>query len=58
MCSLTLIATTIASPPEFKLEQEVLHGDLQTFHSGLVYMHKRTPKLDPRSYGISKNVSH
>jgi hypothetical protein len=40
MCSLRLIVTTIANPPELKLGQEVLHGDLQTLHYDLIDIHK------------------
>jgi hypothetical protein len=34
--------TTIANPPEIKLRQEVLHGDLKTLYYDLVDMHKLT----------------
>jgi hypothetical protein len=37
---------TIAIPPELKLGQEMLHGDLQIFHSDLVDMHKLTPQIE------------
>jgi hypothetical protein len=42
ICSLRLIVTTIANPPELKLGQEVLHGDLHTLHSYLADMHMPT----------------
>jgi hypothetical protein len=38
--------TTIADPPDLKLRQRVLHGDLQTLRSDLVDMHKLTPKIE------------
>jgi hypothetical protein len=43
--SLRLIGTTNANPSELKLGQGVLHGDLQTVHYDLVYMHNLTPKI-------------
>jgi hypothetical protein len=43
-CSLRLIATTIAYPPELNFGQEVIHGDLQCVHYDLVDIHKLTPK--------------
>jgi hypothetical protein len=38
--------TIIADPPDLKLRQRVLHGDLQTLRSDLVDMHKLTPKIE------------
>jgi hypothetical protein len=45
ICSLRLIMTTIANPPEFKLGQEVLHDYLQTLYYDLIVMHKLTAKI-------------
>jgi hypothetical protein len=38
--------TTIANPPDLKFGHEGLHGDIQTFHSDLVDMHKLTPHIE------------
>jgi hypothetical protein len=46
MCSLRLIVTAIANPPDLKFGHEGLHGDIQTFHSDLVDMHKLTPHIE------------
>jgi hypothetical protein len=40
-----MIVTTNANPPELKLGQEVLHGDLQPLHSDLVDMHPNIEAL-------------
>jgi hypothetical protein len=45
MCSDRLIATPIACPPELHFGQEVLYGDLQCLHYGLVDMHKLSLKI-------------
>jgi hypothetical protein len=45
MCSHRLIASTIANPLEFNVEQEVIHSDLQSLHYDLVDMHKLTPMI-------------
>jgi hypothetical protein len=45
ICSLRQLATIIAIPPELKLGQEVLHGDLQTLHYYLIDMHKIIPLI-------------
>jgi hypothetical protein len=37
--------TTIGNPPELKLGQEVLHGDLQSLHSTLADMNTLTPHI-------------
>jgi hypothetical protein len=45
MCSISLVATAIANPPELNIGQGVLHGALQTFHYDLIDMHKLTPNI-------------
>jgi hypothetical protein len=45
LCSISLVATAIANPPELDFGQGVLHGALQTLHYDLIYMHKLTPKI-------------
>jgi hypothetical protein len=41
-----LIVTTIANPPELKLGQELLHGDLQSLHSVQDGMQKLTAQME------------
>jgi hypothetical protein len=45
VCSHRLIATTIANSPELDFGQEVLHGDIQALDSGMVDIHKLSPKI-------------
>jgi hypothetical protein len=45
LCSISLVATFIANPPELDCGQGVLHGALQTFHYDLIDMHNLTPKI-------------
>jgi hypothetical protein len=42
LCSISLVATAIANPPELKFGRGVLHGALQTFHYDLIDMDKLT----------------
>jgi hypothetical protein len=46
ICSLWLIGTPIANPPEINFGYEVLHGDLQSLNYDLIYMNKLTPKIE------------
>jgi hypothetical protein len=45
MCSLWLIVTIIANPPELNLGQEVIHDDLQTSHYDVIYKNTLNPKI-------------
>jgi hypothetical protein len=45
LCSISLVASFIANPPELDCGQGVLHGALQTFHYDLIDMHNLTPKF-------------
>jgi hypothetical protein len=45
MCSISLVATAIANPPELNIGRGVLHGALQTLHYDLIDMHKLTPNI-------------
>jgi hypothetical protein len=45
LCSISLVATAIANPPELDCGQGVLHGALQTLHYVLIDMRKLTPKI-------------
>jgi hypothetical protein len=45
ICSLRLIATTIANPTETNFSQEVVHGYVQTLHYDLVDIHKPTSNI-------------
>jgi hypothetical protein len=45
LCSISLVATAIANPPELDCGQGVLHSALQTLHYDLIDMHKLTPKI-------------
>jgi hypothetical protein len=45
LCSISLVATAIANPPELNFGRGVLHGSLQTLHYDLIDMHKLTPNI-------------
>jgi hypothetical protein len=45
LCSISLVATGIANPPEVDCGQGVLHGGLQTLHYDLINIHNLTPKI-------------
>jgi hypothetical protein len=45
LCSISLVATAIAIPPELKFGRGVLHGALQTLHYDFVDMNKLTPNI-------------
>jgi hypothetical protein len=45
LCSISLVATAIANPPELDCGQGVLHGALQMLHYYFIDMHKLTPKI-------------
>jgi hypothetical protein len=45
LCSISLVATAIANPPDLNFGRAVLHGALQILHYDLIDMHKLTPKI-------------
>jgi hypothetical protein len=45
LCSINLVATAIANPPELNIGRGVLHGALQTLHYDLIDMHKLNPNI-------------
>jgi hypothetical protein len=45
LCSISLVATAIADPPELNFGRGVLHGALQTLHYDLIDMHMLTPNI-------------
>jgi hypothetical protein len=45
LCSVSLVATAIANPPELNFVRGVLHGALQTLHYDINDMHNLTPNI-------------
>jgi hypothetical protein len=45
LCSISLVATAIANPPELNFGRGVFHGVLQTLHYDVIDMHKLTPSI-------------
>jgi hypothetical protein len=45
LCSISLVATAIANPPELNFGRGVLHGALQTLYYDIIDMHKVTPNI-------------
>jgi hypothetical protein len=45
LCSIHLVATAIANPPEIRFGRGVLHDALQTLDYDLIDMHKLTPNI-------------
>jgi hypothetical protein len=45
LCSVSLVATAIANPPELNFVRGVFHGALQTLHYDINDMHNPTPNI-------------